>query len=468
MNKLLHIIKRLIPIKLFKAVQPAYHFLFAFLAAAIYRGPSEKLIVIGVTGTTGKTTSTYLIAKMLAGCGFKVGYTSTAMFSDGNKEWLNDKKMTMPGRLFTQGTLAQMVRNSCQYAIVETTSEGIRQFRHRFINYDILIFTGLYPEHIESHGSFEKYKEAKGKLFRHLKNCKIKYVNEQKQVVKTELTLKKLDLAHVKKTIIANLDDEHADYFLDFWAEEKFAYSRENKTANKGINPVSYSDISVDADGAKFKVGETEISLRLTGDFNATNAMNAVCLGLAQGLPLPKIKIALEGIVGVPGRLEKIDGGQDFSVIVDYAFEPNAVEKLYATVESIPHERVIHLLGSAGGGRDASRRPILGRIAGERADYVIVTNEDPYDENPEIIIDQVLLGAEKAGKTINDDLWRFSDRREAIKKALEIARTGDLVLITGKGSEQAISLANGEKLPWDDRRVVKEELANLISSGVDK
>ncbi|MFA6534613.1 MAG: UDP-N-acetylmuramyl-tripeptide synthetase [Patescibacteria group bacterium] len=468
MNKLLHIIKKLIPTKLFKAVQPAYHFLFAFLAAAIYRWPSEKLIVIGVTGTTGKTTSTYLISKMLSSCGFKVGYTSTAMFSDGNKEWLNDKKMTMPGRLFTQGTLAQMVRNGCQYAIVETSSEGIRQFRHRFINYDILIITGLYPEHIESHGGFENYKAAKGKLFAHLKNCKIKYTDETKRVIKTERVLKKLELARIKKTIIANLDDEHAGYFLDFWAEEKFAYTRENKIPAKEINPVNYDEVLVDESGTKFKTQDFEISLKLTGDFNATNAMNAVCLGLAQGLPLPKIKIALEEITGVPGRLEKIECGQNFTVIVDYAFEPKAIEKLYETAASIPHQRIIHLLGSAGGGRDMSRRPILGRIAGERADEVIVTNEDPYDENPEIIIDQVLLGAEKAGKIMNENLWRLVDRREAIKKALRLAEIGDLVLITGKGSEQAISLANGEKMSWDDRQVVKEELVELISEDVDK
>lgn len=468
MDKILHILKRFIPIKLFNRLSPAYHFLFAFLAAAIYRWPSEKLIVIGVTGTTGKTTSTYLIAKMLTGCGFKVGYTSTAMFSDGNKEWLNDKKMTMPGRLFTQGTLAQMVRNGCQYAIVETTSEGIRQFRHRFINYDILIFTGLYPEHIESHGSFENYKAAKGKLFAHLKKCKVKYSDDHKRVVKTERVLKKLELARIKKTIIANLDDEHAGYFLDFWAEEKFTYTRENKIPAKEINLVNYGEVLVDESGTKFKVEDVEMNLKLTGDFNATNAMNAVCLGLAQGLPLPKIKIALEGISGVPGRLEKIDGGQNFTVIVDYAFEPNAIEKLYETAASIPHQRIIHLLGSAGGGRDMNRRPILGRIAGERADTVIVTNEDPYDENPEIIIDQVILGAEKAGKILNENLWRQSDRREAIKKALRLAQAGDLVLVTGKGSEQAISLANGEKMPWDDRQVVKEELVNLISEDVDK
>ena len=468
MDKILHIIKRFIPTKLFNRLAPTYHFLFAFLAAVIYRWPSEKLIVVGVTGTTGKTTSTYLIAKMLSGCGLKVGYTSTALFSDGRTEWLNDKKMTMPGRFFTQSILARMVRNDCQYALVETTSEGIRQFRHRFINYDCLVFTGLYPEHIESHGSFENYRKTKGELFVHLKNCKIKYINAQKMVIKTEQALKKLELARVKKTIIANLDDEQAEYFLDFWAEEKFAYTRKNKIFSKAINSVNYGEVSVAPAGINFKVGDIDISLKLTGDYNATNAMNAVCFGLTQGLPLEKIKISLESILGVPGRLEKINCGQNFTVIVDYAFEPNAVEKLYETAASIPHERIIHLLGSAGGGRDVSRRPILGRIAGERADLIIVTNEDPYDDNPEIIIDQVQTGAQKAGKIINENLWRISDRREAIKKAITLAQAGDLVLITGKGSEQAISSAKGEKIPWDDRKVVREELNNLTSMAVDK
>lgn len=469
MDKLLHIIKRFIPVKLFKAAQPAYHFLLAWFASMIYRNPSEKLIVIGVTGTTGKTTSTYLIAKLLAGAGFKVGYTSTALFSDGEREWLNDKKMTMPGRLFTQQLLARMAKNGCQYAVVETTSEGTRQFRHRFISYDVLIFTGLYPEHIESHGSFEKYRQAKGTLFAHLKNCKTKYVDDRKRVYRTESSLKKIELNRVKKTIVANLDDEHAEYFLNFWAEEKLGYGQrimndELRIKNKEIKLIGYGDINVSNQGVSFSAQETEIKLKLLGEFNATNAMNAVCVGLNQGLPLDRIRGALEKVSGVPGRLERIDSGQDFTVIVDYAFEPTAVSKLYAAVKDLPHNRIIHLLGSAGGGRDISRRPVLGKIAGEKADIVIVTNEDPYDDPPDIIIDQVALGAEKAGKKLEFDLFKVLERREAIRKALDLAKTGDLVLITGKGSEQAICAANGEKISWDDRQVVREELKRHLNS----
>jgi len=224
MEKLLHNIKKYIPTKLFNALQPAYHFLLGALAAVWYGWPSNKLIVIGVTGTTGKTTSLYLMAKMLNSAGYKTGFTSTAMFNDGQSEWLNDKKMTMAGRFFTQKMLKRMVKNGCQYAIVETTSQGVEQYRHRFINYDILIFTGLYPEHIEAHGSFEKYKQAKGKLFAHLKQGKTKYANDKKRVVKADSGLKKIEANRVKKTIIVNGDDANANYFLDFWAEEKWEY----------------------------------------------------------------------------------------------------------------------------------------------------------------------------------------------------------------------------------------------------
>ncbi len=458
MERLLNIIKRFIPKKLFKLIQPAYHFLLSWFSALIYKWPSEKLIVIGVTGTTGKTTSVYLMVRMLESAGYKTGYTSTAMFSDGQKEWLNDKKMTMLGRFLTQKILNKMVKNNCQYAIIETTSEGIRQFRHRFINYDILIFTGLYPEHIDSHGSFEDYKEVKGKLFSHLKNCQTKYVYEKRKIQKSDKGIKKIDFDRVKKTIIANLDDDHAEYFLNFWSEEKFAYTRGGKEDQRDIEIIKYGDIEVSGKGTSFKFNNKKINLQLLGEFSAANSMNAVCAGLSQGLELEEIKKGLEKTKGVPGRFERITSprpspskgergkGLDFTVVVDYAFEPNAVTKLYETVKLIPHKKVIHVLGSTGGGRDVARRPKLGGIAGKRADLVIVTNEDPYDEDPQTTINQVAKGAAKAGKKLDKNLLKILGRREAIKKALSLAKIRDIVLITGKGSEQAICVANGKMI----------------------
>ena len=360
MDKFLHIIKRYIPTKLFKALQPAYHFLFSALAAAWYGGPSNKLMVVGVTGTSGKTTSIFLIARMLASAGFKVGFTSTAMFNDGKNEWLNDKKMTMPGRFFTQKIIKQMVKNKCQYAIIETTSQGIEQFRHKFINYDILVFTGLYPEHIEAHGGFENYKQAKAKLFAHLKQCKTKYVNESNKVVEISNGFKKIDANRVKKTIIVNADDEHADFFLSFWAEEKRIYANLKREVSSKIGHqaviTKYGEIKSDKDGVEFTVdGKVKFYLRLLGEYNAANAMNAVCLGLGRGIALEKIKIGLEAVNSIPGRMEIIKNFKPaFTVIVDYAFEPEALKKIYNAILKFEHNKIINVLGSTGGGRDAS------------------------------------------------------------------------------------------------------------------
>lgn len=480
MNIFLSFVKKIIPQKLFKKIQPAYHYFLSYLASVFYGRPSNKLVVIGITGTSGKTSSVYLMAKALNESGYKTGYTSTAMFSDGEKEWLNNKKMTMVGRFFTQKILRQMVRNECRYAIIETTSEGIRQFRHRFINYDVLVFTGIYPEHIESHGSFENYKKAKGQLFAHLKNCQFKYLNNENKVVKAKNNLSKIDLNRIKKSIIINGDDDEAFYFSSFWAEQKFYYF--NKVRNdKDISAIFYNNISVSLKGTSFdfvfrknREGDfsgREISLKLWGEFNVWNSMPLLSLPFLLDIDLDKIIDGLEKVKSIPGRLEVVDVGQNFLTIVDYAYEPTAMKKMYDLIYFLKDEllgdgyqgRIIHILGSAGGGRDKSRRDIMGRMAGERADFVIVSNEDPYDENPLDIINQVAVGAKEAGKVEGMNLFRILDRREAIKKGLQLAKEGDLLIITGKGCEQAICVADGQKIPWDDRLIVKEEIIKLAN-----
>ncbi len=457
-------LKKLIPIKLFKKIQPVYHFILAYLAALFYGFPARKLLVIGVTGTSGKTSVVYLIARALEAAAWPTGYSSTTQFSDGQREWLNDRKMTMPGRFFLQKLLKRMVKNACRYAVIETTSQGIEQFRHRFINYDLVVVTGLYPEHIEAHGSFDNYQRAKGKLCQHLKRFPHKYVNEGKQVLRPKSALKQLDLNRVKKTLIVNANDQYAPYFLSFKADQKLvSLNSEKKLAveqenNKNIETFIQSKVKTDINGTSFSLADHNFNLKLFGDFQADNACLAALAAFSQGANFEQIKEGLEGVRALAGKMEKIDIGQDFTVIVDYAFEPVALEKLYQLLNVFPYQRLIHVLGSAGGGRDQSRRPRLGEMAGTKADIVIVSNEDPYDEDPQLIIDQVASGVIQAGKREGDNLFKILDRRTAISYALKLAEKDDLVLITGKGAEQFICLADNKKVAWDDRKVARQEL----------
>ncbi len=449
---MLYFIKKFIPKRIFNFFQPVYHFLLSWLAAVFYNFPSKKMIVIGITGTTGKTTTAFLLAKMLENIGYKVGLTSTAILKVGKKEWLNNKKMTMLGRWQTQELLNKMARDKCDYAIIETTSQGIEQFRHYFINYDTLIFTGIYPEHIEAHKGFENYKKAKAKLFKHLEKCKIKYIGKKK----------------VKKIIIVNLEDKFAKYFLNFWAQEKWGYIAKtenvkfyNQPEFKNVNIVKADNIQSNKNGNKFIVNNIGFNIQILGEFNVRNALAAITAMLSNGISLDKCKNGLEKINSIPGRMEIINKGQDFTIIVDYAFEPRALEKLYSAIKLIKPNRIIHILGSAGGGRDAWRRKILGKLAGKNADIVIVTNEDPYDENPFEIIEQVAKGVESVILNDKPILFKIIDRYQAIKKAISLAKRGDLVLITGKGCEQAICVDKEKKIPWDDRKAVKKALQEI-------
>ncbi|MAF13631.1 MAG: hypothetical protein CMI53_01930 [Parcubacteria group bacterium] len=438
---MLNILRKITP----RAVKRFYHYFLAIFANFYYGSPSDKLIVIGVTGTSGKSTVVYLITKILEQAGFKVGAVSTIIFKVDKKEKLNDKKMTMIGRFALQKMIKKMVKANCQYAIIETTSEGIEQYRHLGINYDVLVFTNLYPEHIEAHGSFANYKKAKLKLFAKLKTDRPKLITGNK----------------IKKTIIVNLDDEHGKDFLAHQAEEKLGFSLLGRTLGAENSIVAENSSSGSA-GGKFTINKQEFNLKLLGQHNIYNALAAVAVCKSQQLSLSSIAKGLAMVESVPGRLEFIDQGQLFKVIVDYAFEPKATQALYDIVKLISHKKIIHVLGAAGGGRDKSRRLILGQFAGANADIVIVTNEDPYDEDPGEIINTVWLGAKKAGKKNNKDLFKVADRGEAISQAINLAKPHDVVLITGKGSEQAIVTKGGKIIPWDDRQFAKSEIDKTL------
>ncbi len=420
-----------------------YHKAMAITANFVYGRPSEKMIVIGVTGTNGKSSTVSLIANILEEAGHKVGAASTVLFKVAQKEWLNDKKMTMLGRFQLQKLLKQMVDAGCAYAVVETSSQGIEQFRHLGIHYDVCVFTNLTPEHIEAHGGFDNYKKAKLKLFKHLEKLPTKVLAGQK----------------ISKTIIANGDDQYAKEFLDFKVDDKISL---------GIDQVAdlrAEDIDFHQAGISFKVGEADFDLKLFGKFNIYNSLAAIAVAKTQDVSLDICRNALSKVTGVPGRMEFVDAGQPFKVLVDYAPEPEGMRQLFKAIKghglvSEPG-KIIHVFGSCGGGRDLARRPILGELSAQNAQIHIITNEDPYDDNPQQIIDQVADGAIKAGKRENQEVFKIIDRREAIRKALGTAQAGDLVVLTGKGAEQAICVADGQKEPWDEREVAKEELAKL-------
>ena len=435
-----------------------YHRALASLGALVYGFPSEKLIVIGVTGTNGKSTTAYFIAKILDHAGYQTGLTSTAVFKIAGREWLNDKKMTMLGRFQSQRMLRDMVRAGCQYAVIETSSEGIAQHRHRGINYDVAVFTNLTPEHLETHGGFEPYKQAKGELFAWLTMKKRKAFLRHSGV-RQRRTIE----SSTPKIIVVNADDEHAEYFLSFRADHKVMYTLRpaNIGGEAGMGEIIAEEVKTTARGALFTVFGTPFTLALPGKHNVYNALAAIATVNALGVSLEQCAAGLKKITGVPGRMERIDEGQPFTVLVDYAPEVASMERLYETVRDIPHKRIIHVLGSCGGGRDRARRPVLGRLAGENADIVFVTNEDPYDDAPMEIINEVADGAAAAGKTDRENLFRMIDREQAIEQAIAAAQPDDLVLITGKGCEQAICVAGGKKIPWDDREVARRAINRI-------
>ena len=383
-----------------------YHFILPFLGALIYGFPSKKLILIGVTGTNGKTTTTEMIREIFEKAGKKIALLNSVRFKIGDKEEINKLRMTMPGRFFIQRFLKRAVKEGCEFAILEVTSEGIKQHRHRFLNFKVAVFTNLAPEHIEAHGSFEKYREAKEKFFQ-----------------------------ATKEIHVINVEDKNSDYFLKFPAKRKITYG-----LKKG-------DINLE---------NTKIKLKIPGRFNIYNALAAISVAISQGIDKDFAIKVLEDFKGVSGRMEEVIS-KPFRVIVDYAFTPNALEKVYQTLRTsnfqLPNSKLICVLGACGGGRDKWKRPVLGQLAAKYCDEVIVTNEDPYDEDPWQIIEQVASGTKgKARKIL--------DRREAIRTALKLAKEGDIVIITGKGCEPSICV-KGKKIPWDDRKVVKEEFEKI-------
>ncbi|MEK7207935.1 MAG: Mur ligase family protein [Patescibacteria group bacterium] len=436
----------------YAALKLPYHYLLALLGAVIFGFPSRKLNVIAVTGTKGKSSVVELVSALLEEAGFATTLANTIRFKIRGDSRPNLYKMTMPGRFFLQHFLRRAVHAGCTHAVIETTSEGARQFRHKFIALDALIFTNLAPEHIESHGSYENYAAAKVSLAKALEKSRKK-----------------------NRVLVVNGDDREAQRFLDAFSGTKVVYAKRDAK-----NPI------ISSEGVAFNWSGARISSKLPGEFNLYNILAAISYARAAGVPVEKIKAGIEKVRSLRGRAEEItledaprteheprtDLGSeersvlgqtpvlgqtrlDFKVVVDYAHTPDSLEKLYQTYSG---KYRICVLGNTGGGRDKWKRPVMAGIAETYCDEIILTNEDPYDEDPEQIIREMAAGMKHKQPTL------ILNRRAAIRAALEKASRGDVVLITGKGTDPFIMGPHGSKEPWDDATVAREELKTLLNS----
>jgi UDP-N-acetylmuramoyl-L-alanyl-D-glutamate--2,6-diaminopimelate ligase len=429
METILFHLKKLIPQKLFEKIQPTYHYLVAFISALIYGFPSKKIKVIAITGTKGKSSTTEILNAVLEASGKKTAMAGTIRYKIADKYWANKYKMTVQGRGFTQKFLRQAVDAGCEYAILEMTSGAVLQYRHKFIDFDCLIFLNISPEHIEQHGSFENYLDAKVELAKAVEHSSKR-----------------------PRIIIANGDDKHSARFLAVEAEEKYEFRLKN------AEPYIF-----DKYGSYFTYKGRNIRTHLQGAFNISNILAALTYASTEGVSPAQAEEGLKKLAEIPGRVQKISlpednehaKKQDFTVVVDYAHTADSLDKVYTVFKD---SRKICVLGNTGGGRDTWKRPEMAKVADDHCSHIILTNEDPYDEDPQAIIDQMIPGI-----TVNP-YEVIMDRREAIHKAISMAKKDDTVIITGKGTDPYIMEANNKKTAWSDAKVAREELEKILAA----
>ena len=416
--------------------------------------PSRQLGVVGITGTDGKTTTSFLAVAALEAAGISTGLIGTVETRVGDVRERHEAHVTTPAAPELQAMLGAMRAAGNEAAVLETTSHALELERVAGIAYDVAIFTNLTHEHLELHGTFERYRDAKLRLFAALAAGP---ANPAKTVAGRTWP----------KVGIVNRDDPAAPAF------EAAARAAGAGVIGYGTNTTAdVRAVSVDEDARHLRVGYATpsgpgaLALRLAGRFNVHNALAVVALGEALGLDPAAVRAGLEGVRGVPGRMERVDAGQPFGVIVDYAHSPaslRGVLDLLAPVAATQGGSLIVVFGS-GGERDTAKRAAMGRIAGERCRVVIATDEDPRGEDRHAIIEEIVRGAESAGRRRGEDVMGIADRREAIATAFARAHPADLVLLAGKGHEPTILYAD-HALPWDEATVARDLLAAMGFAG---
>jgi len=407
----------------------------AELAAEFYGRPSRRLKLAGITGTDGKTTTTHMAEHVLQASGLVAGAMSTVSFTVSGRETDNLSGQTTIEAPDVQGWLARMLEAGVQYAVIETTSHALVQERVRACEFDVAAFTNVGHDHLDYHATWEDYLESKARLI--------------------DLTANAADKG-IEKTAVLNRDDRSYERLARRPIARRWSYGL---TTAADLHPL---ELSVTGSGSRFRMktplGETEVDLHVPARFNIYNALCAAGVCLALGVPLDAVGTGLAGFEGVRGRLEPVDVGQDFRVFIDFAHSAGALASALAELRPFTSGRLIVVFGATA--RSDHDRPGMGRAAADFADFFIITTDDPLDQDPVEIAREVQSGAE--GKAPGHDYEIVIDRRAAIRRAIELARPGDCVLLAGKGHERSMRTAAGSE-PWDERAeaeaAIKERLA---------
>jgi UDP-N-acetylmuramoyl-L-alanyl-D-glutamate--2,6-diaminopimelate ligase len=417
----------------------------ARVAARFYRNPGDSLGIVGVTGTDGKTTTTFMLDAILRQAGLCTGMIGTVSVRIGDEITDHDTRQTTPESLEIQHLLAEMRQASVDWAVLEATSHGLALHRLDTCPFDIGVVTNITHEHLDFHGSIDAYRRAKARL------------------------LEAVDAGaarHYPRGVVLNGDDVGA------LAIESFAGSQRvlHFSVKQPDADIVGREIVVTSTGTRFTLridgGQLAVRLQLIGDYNVSNALAAAGAAHLIGVDPQTIVAGLEALESVPGRLARIDAGQPFNVFVDYAHTPDSLDKTMKLLRSLSDGRLIVVFGSAGE-RDRAKRPVQGAVAAKLADFSVFTSEDPRFEDPDAIIDEIARGALDAGACEGVDFVRCENRQEAVRTAIRAARPGDVVLLAGKGHEQCI-IYGSERRPWDEARAARIALEALDVSRVNE
>lgn len=435
-EKLLIFTKRLIPKKIFTTFQPVYHFTLALTGNLVYRFPGRRLICVGITGTNGKSTTVDLVNSVLKSAGYKTGMISTVAIEIDGQRSDNKTSRTTLGRWQTAKLLRKMVKSGCQYAVIEVASEGIVQFRTWGIPFDVAVFTNLSPEHLNTHKTMANYRNTKGKLFENMASSKIKkfYIDGSKK--------------KIQKVSVVNAEDKETRYFARFPADIHYSFGvKRGNIRARDIKQNGKLSFNIDYENKGYYIQSD-----LAGEFNVLNIMAAWAVGHSQGIDPRKIKWGLEAVKIIKGRMEKVVERKGVKYYIDYAMTPDSYELLFTEMRKITAGRVIAVFGAAGD-RDRTKRPIIGEVAARLADFTILTDDEPYSENPENIILEIESGFKKLKK---DNYRVIRDRKKAFREAVRIAKSGDVVVVPGIGHQAYRNIGGDKKIPWNEAEILKK------------